>query len=68
MVIFCLSIPNSMNESTKYESGIRAFTKMKTFLNDKDSSDFYQQEEASIVGIENNFNGEYCKKLTQKII
>ena len=58
---FLFSISSSLKESAKYDSDIRACAKMKAFFNDKESSKFYQQEAAAIIG-------DYCKKLTQQNI
>ena len=63
---FLLSISNSLKESAKYHSDIRACAKMKAFLNDKDLSKFYQQEASAITGIEIKFISEYCQKLIKK--
>ena len=65
---FLFSISNSLKESAKYDSDIRACAKMKTFLKDKESSKFYQQEAAKKTGIKIKFISEYCKKLTQQNI
>jgi len=65
---FLFSISNSLKESAKYDSDIRACAKMKAFLNDKELSNFYKQEAAAIAGLEVKFIGEYCKKLTQQNI
>ena len=65
---FLFSISNSLKESAKYDSDIRACAKMKAFFNDKESSKFYRQEAALITGVEVKFISEYCKKLTQQNI
>ena len=65
---FLFSISNSLKDSAKYDSDIRSCARMKAFLNDKESSKFYQQEAAAITGVEVKFVGEYCKKLTQQNI
>ena len=65
---FLFSISNSLKESAKYDSDMRACAKMKAFLNDKESSKLYLQEAALITGVEVKFLGEYCKKLTQQNI
>ena len=65
---FLFSISNSLKESAKYDSDIRACAKMKAFLNDKEFSKFYQQEASAVAGVEVRFIGEYCKKLTQQNI
>ena len=65
MVIFCLSISNIFCESAIYESDIRVCAMMKTFLNEKFSSMFCQQEKAANTGIEIKIVSKYCNKLTQ---
>ena len=65
---FLFSISQSLKESAKYDSDIRACARMKAFSNDKDLSKFYQQKAAEISGVEVKFIGEYCKKLTQQNI
>ena len=65
---FLFSTSNSLKESSKYYSEIRACAKMKAFSNNKDSYKFYQQEASNITGVEVKFIGEYCKKLTQQNI
>ena len=65
---FLFSISNSLKESAKYDSDIRACAKMKAFFNDKELSEFYQKEASAIAGVEVTFIGEYCKKLTQQNI
>ncbi len=65
---FLFSISNSLKESAKYDSDIRACAKMKAFFNDKESSKHYQKEASAIAGVEVKFIGEYCKKLTQQNI
>ena len=62
---FLFSISTSLKKSTKYDSDIRAFAKMKAFFNDKKSFKLYQKEAYAIAGLEVKFIGEYCKKLTQ---
>tara|TARA_B100000161_G_C33462073_1_gene374000 strand:+ start:261 stop:518 length:258 start_codon:yes stop_codon:yes gene_type:complete len=63
---FLFSISGSLKESAKYDSDLRACAKMKAFINDKESSKLYEQEAALTTGVEFNFVGEYCKKLTQQ--
>ena len=41
---------------------------MKAFLSNKDTSKLYQQKAALNSGVEINYIGEYCKKLTQQNI
>ena len=63
---FLFSISNSLRESSKYDSDIRACAKMKAFINDKETSKLYEQKAASITGVEVKFVNEYCKKLTMQ--
>ena len=65
---FLFSISSSLKETAKYHSDIRACAKMKAFTNNKDSSKLYQQKAALNAGVEINYIGEYCKKLTQQNI
>ena len=65
---FLFSISNSLKESAKYDSDIRACAKMKAFFNDKESSKLYQQKASAITGVELKFVGEYCKKLIKQNI
>tara|TARA_Y100000739_G_C20445443_1_gene389804 strand:+ start:324 stop:578 length:255 start_codon:yes stop_codon:yes gene_type:complete len=65
---YCLfSISSSLKESAKYHSEIRACAKMKA-SNNKESFNTYKQQAAVISGVEIDFIGEYCKKLTQQNI
>ena len=65
---FLLSISSSLKESAKYHSDLIACAKMKTFSNNKESSQLYRQKAALTTGIEVDFIGEYCKKLIQQNI
>ena len=65
---FLFSISGSLKELAKYHTDMRACAKMKAFTNNKESSKFYQQEAASISGVELNYINEYCKKLSQQNI
>jgi len=65
---FLFSISDSLKESAKYDSDIRACAKMKAYFNDKESSKFYKQEASASAGVEEKYIGEYCKKLTQQNI
>ena len=65
---FLFSISNSLKESAKYDSDMRACAKMKAFLNNKELSKLSQQEAALTTGVEVKFIGEYCKKLTKQNI
>ena len=68
MGYFLFSISNSLNESSKYNSDLRACAKMKAFSNDKDLFKLYEQKVAIHTGVEVKYVGEYCKKLTQQNI
>ena len=61
---FLFSISNSLKETSKYNSDLRACAKMKAFLNNKESSKLYEQQAALSAGLDSEFIGEYCKKLT----
>ena len=61
---FLFSISSSLKETAKYHSDIRACAKMKAFASNKDSSKLYQQKAVLNSGVEMNYIGEYCKKLT----
>ena len=61
---FLFSISSSLKESGSYHSDIRACAKMKAFSSNKESSKLYQQKAALNSGVEINYIGEYCKKLT----
>ena len=65
---FLFSITSSLKETSAYHSDLRACAKMKAFSNEKDSSKLYQQKAALNSGIDINYIGEYCKKLTQQNI
>ena len=63
---FLFSISNSIKESSKYNSDLRACAKMKAFVNDKESSEFFKQKASAESKVPVKFIGEYCKKLTQQ--
>tara|TARA_B100000212_G_C26942697_1_gene350848 strand:- start:210 stop:467 length:258 start_codon:yes stop_codon:yes gene_type:complete len=63
---FLFSISNSIKETSKYNSDLRACAKLKTFINDKESSELFKQKAASITEVPVKYIGEYCKKLTQQ--
>ena len=63
---FLFSISNSLKETSKYNSDIRACAKMKAFINDKESSELFKQKAAATTEVPAKFTGEYCKKLTQQ--
>ena len=65
---FLFSISRSLKESSSYHLDLRACAKMKAFATNKDSSKLYQQKAALNAGVEINYIGEYCKKLTQQNI
>ena len=63
---FLFSISNSLKETSKYNSDLRACAKMKAFINDKESSELFKQKAAAITEVPVKFTAEYCKKLTQQ--
>ena len=63
---FLFTISNSLKESSRYNSDLRACAKMKTFINDKESSKLYKQKATAATKVPVNFIGEYCKKITQQ--
>tara|TARA_Y100001978_G_scaffold170527_1_gene159896 strand:+ start:544 stop:801 length:258 start_codon:yes stop_codon:yes gene_type:complete len=63
---FLYSISNSIKESAKYNSDLRACAKMKAFQSNKDSSKLYQKQVSEISGVDVEYINEYCKKLTQQ--
>ena len=65
---FLFSISSSLQKTAEYHSDIKACAKMKAFASNKDSSKLYQQKAALNSGVEINYIGEYCKKLTQQNI
>ena len=65
---FLFSISSSLKQTAEYHSDIKACAMMKAFANNKDSSKLYQQKAALNWGVEINYIGEYCKKLTQQNI
>ena len=65
---FLFSISSSLQKTAEYHSDMRACAKMKAFATNKDSSKLYQQKAALNSGVEINYIGEYCKKLTQQNI
>ena len=65
---FLFSISSSLKDTAKYHSDIRACAKMKAFYSNKERSKLYQQKAALNSGVEINYIGEYCKKLTQQNI
>ena len=65
---FLFSISTSLKESSKYNSDLRACAKMKAFMNNKEKSKLYEQKAALNSGVDINYIGEYCKKLTQQNI
>ena len=65
---FLFSISSSLKQTSEYHSDMRACAKMKAFASNKDSSKLYEQKAALNSGVEINYIGEYCKKLTQQNI
>ena len=65
---FLFSISSSLKQTAEYHSDIRQCAKMKAYASNKDSSKLYQQKAALNSGVEINYIGEYCKKLTQQNI
>ncbi len=63
---FLFTISTSLRESSKYNSDLRACARMKTFINDKESSELFKQQAAAKTKIPVKFIGEYCKKITQQ--
>ena len=63
---FLFTISNSLKESSKYNSDLRACAKMKAFINDKESSELFKQKAAAVTQVPIKFIGEYCKRLTQQ--
>ena len=63
---FLFSISESLKESTKYNSDLRACAKMKAYTIDRESSKLFEQKAALIAGVEIKFIREYCKRLTQQ--
>ncbi len=63
---FLYSISNTLKETSKYNSDLRACAKMKAFINDKETSELFKQKASASTGVPVKFVGEYCKKLTQQ--
>ena len=63
---FLFSISKSLEETSQYNSDLRACAKMKTFINNKESSELFKQNAAEVTKVPVKFIGEYCKKLTQQ--
>ena len=63
---FLFSISNSLKETSKYNSDIRACAKMKAFINDKESSELFKQRASVVTEVPVKFIGEYCKRLMQQ--
>ena len=63
---FLFSISKSLEETSRYNSDLRACAKMKAFFNDKESSELFKQKAAAITEVPVKFTAEYCKKLTQQ--
>ena len=65
---FLFSVSRSLKETADYHADIRACAKMKAFASNKVSSKLYEQKAALNSGVEIEYIGEYCKKLTQQNI
>tara|TARA_B100001057_G_C22604057_1_gene853932 strand:- start:46 stop:303 length:258 start_codon:yes stop_codon:yes gene_type:complete len=63
---FLFSISNSLKETSKYNSDLRACAKMKAFINDKEKSELFKQKASAATDVPVKFIGEYCKRLTQQ--
>ena len=63
---FLLSISKSLEETSRYNSDLRACAKMKAFINNKESSELFKQKAAEVTKVPVKFIGEYCKRLTQQ--
>ena len=63
---FLFSISKSLEETSGYNSDLRACAKMKAFINNKESSELYKQKAATSTKVPAKFVVEYCKKLTQQ--
>jgi len=63
---FLFSITNSLKETSKYNSDLRACAKMKALINDKESSELYKQRAAAVTEVPVKFISEYCKRLMQQ--
>lgn len=62
---FLFNISNILKESSRYNSELRACAKMKTFINDKESSELFKQKASTETKVPVKFISEYCKKITQ---
>ena len=58
---FLFSLSNSMKESAKYHSDLRACAKMKAFSSNKELSLLFQQKAAATTGIEVNLSMNIVK-------
>ena len=63
---FLFSVSNSLKETSRYNSDLRACAKMKAYINDKDTSELFKQKASATSEVPVKFIGEYCKKLTQQ--
>ena len=63
---FLFSISKSLEETSRYNSDLRACAKMKAFNNNKESSELFKQKAAEVTKVPVKFIGEYCKRLTQQ--
>ena len=60
------SISNSLEETSRYNSDLRAGAKMKAFINNKEPSELFKQKASEVTKVPVKFVGEYFKKLTQQ--
>ena len=63
---FLFSISKILKETSLYSSILRACTKVKAFINNKESSELFKQKAAEVTKVPVKFIVEYCKKLTQQ--
>ena len=63
---FLFSISKSLEETSRYNSDLRACAKMKAFINNKEPSELFKQKASEVTKVPVKFVGEYFKKLTQQ--
>ena len=63
---FLFSISKSLEETSQYNSDLRACAKMKAFVNNKELSELFKQKATEVTKVPVKFISEYCKKLTQQ--
>ena len=66
--MFLFFISKSLNETTKYNSDLRSFARIKAFSNNKGSSKLFKQKTVISTKISIKLVGKYCKKLTQQYL